>query len=187
MSRNYQGIHYIQERLKEFNSQFVECVIRQFNLIESYKESDGCLSNSIILYICAKEYDYKPKLCYGLCSYENHQFYHAWLEINDIIIDLSIYGNVNYNPYFTFQNKLDTPYIGVYENNDIYYGRFEFDEDWSSSLISKMEGVTFINYMDGLPQNKMWKLLCRILDTTLSKDLVNHFKSLIKNNIIKRD
>lgn len=187
MSRNYKGIHYIQDVLKGFNPKFVECVIRQFNVIDANKEPDGCLSNSIVLYICAKEYGYEPRLCYGLCVYDKKEFYHAWLEINNIIIDLSIYGNVNFSPYSMWDKKLDVPYIGSYENSEVHYGRFEFDKDWPNALISKAEDITFIEYMDGLPQNAMWKLLCKILDKTISKDLVNHFRSLIKDSVIKRD
>lgn len=160
MSRNYTAIHYIQDKLKDFNPKFVECVVRQFNMIDINKESDGCLSNSVVLYICAKEYGYNPKLCYGLCSYKNKDFYHAWLEINNIIIDLSFYGNVNFSLY-SMWTKVDVPYIGSYKNSDVHYGKFEFDDDWKSSLISAVEGWSFIKYMDGMPQNAMWKILCK--------------------------
>ena len=56
MRRNYTAIHYIQEQLKEFDPKFVDCVIRCFSLIEQNQEPDGCLSDSVALFICAKEY-----------------------------------------------------------------------------------------------------------------------------------
>ena len=68
MSKNYKGIHYIQEQLKDFDKSFVNCVIRCFNLIEENKEPDGCLSNTTALYICAKSCGYNPIICYGLCK-----------------------------------------------------------------------------------------------------------------------
>lgn len=72
MSKNYKGIHYIQEQLKDFDKSFVNCVIRCFNLIEENKEPDGCLSNTTALYICAKSCGYNPIICYGLvCKYMN--------------------------------------------------------------------------------------------------------------------
>lgn len=187
MSRNYTAIHYIQDKLKGFNPKFVECVVRQFNMIDTNKEPDGCLSNSITLYICAKEYGYEPKLCYGLCVYDEREFYHAWLEIDDIIIDLSLYGNVNFSPYSMWDKKLDVPYIGSYEDSEVHYGKFEFDDDWSGSMISFAEGWTFTKYMDGMPQNAMWKILCKIIDKTPTKDLIEHFKMLIVDIKIERE
>ncbi|CUQ07512.1 Uncharacterised protein [Anaerostipes hadrus] len=82
---------YIQNQLKKFDPRFTKCVVRCFDLIKQFQESDGCLSNSVALYICAKEYGYDPILCYGLCEFDGKEFYHAWLEINDIVIDVSIY------------------------------------------------------------------------------------------------
>ena len=90
MSRNYTAIHYIQEQLKGFNPKFVDCVVRCFNLIEQNQEPNGCLSNSIALFICAKEYGYEPLLCYGLCKFDGKEFYHAWIEIDNTVIDMAI-------------------------------------------------------------------------------------------------
>ena len=186
MSRNYNAIHYIQEQLKGYNPKFIDCVVRCFNLMEQYKEPDGCLSDSILLFICAKEYRYKPSLCYGLCALEGKEFYHAWLEIDDIVIDLAIYGNVNYSPFSMWDNKLDTPYIGSYKDSIIQYGKFKFDNDWSGSEIAKTEGWSFEEYMDTLPQNVLWKGVCEILDRTPTNNLIEHLKTHIKNTFIER-
>jgi hypothetical protein len=188
--KNYTVIHYIQNQLKGFNRKFIDCVIRCFNLIEKYQEPNGCLSDSVALFICAKEYGYMPKLCYGLCSVDGIEFYHAWLEIDTTIIDLAIYGNINYRVSPLIQKqKLDTPYIGTYENSNernIHYGRFQFDEDWSLALIAQKEGLSFIDYMNGLPNNAMWKLVCILLDKTPTYDFVNHLKTLVTNDKIER-
>lgn len=112
MSKNYEVIHYIQKELESFDFEFVNCVIRCFNFIEEYHEPNGCLSNTVALYICAKKYGYNPIICYGLCKLDGRDFYHAWLEINGTIIDLSIYGNVNYSPYSMWDYKINLPYIG---------------------------------------------------------------------------
>jgi hypothetical protein len=186
MSRNYTAIHYIQKQLKGFDPKFVDCAVRCFNLIEKNQEPNGCLSDSIALFICAKEYGYKPTLCYGLCKIDGREFYHAWLEINGTIIDLAIYGNVNYSPFSMWNRKLDTPYIGSYQDSVVQYGGFQFDEDWYGALISRAEGWSFEQYMNGLPQNAMWKLVCMFLDKTPTKNLIEHLKTLVKNEYIER-
>lgn len=184
MSKNYTAIHYIQNQLRDFNSKFVNCAIRCFNCIEKVEEPDGCLSNSVVLFICAKEYGYDPVLCYGLCQYDGKKFYHTWLEVNGIVIDIAIYGNVNFSPFLAGSKKLTTPYIGEYKNADIHYGKHVFDDDWPYSLLAKMEGMTFEHYMDGLPKNAMWKITCKYLDKTPTVELVNHLRMLIKENKI---
>lgn len=181
MSKNYKGIHYIQEQLKDFDKSFVNCVIRCFNLIEENKEPDGCLSNTTALYICAKSCGYNPIICYGLCNLDGRDFYHAWLEINGIIIDLSIYGNVNYSHYSMWNYKIDTPYIGEYDNSKILYGKFKFDQDWSKSSIGQIAGKTLIQYMNGSPRYGMWKLVCKFMDKTLTKDLLQQLQKYAEN------
>lgn len=181
MSRNYKAIHYIQEQLKDFNPDFINCVIRCFNYIEQNKEPDGCLSNSAILYICAKKYGYDPLICYGLCSIDGKEFYHAWLEINDTIIDLSIYGNINFSPYFIWDEKIETPFIGEYNNDKISYGKFIFDEDWTYAAISQIQGKTLIQYMDKPANNSMWRLVCNCMDKTFTTDLLEELRTYAVN------
>lgn len=181
MSKNYKGIHYIQEQLKDFDKSFVNCVIRCFNLIEENKEPDGCLSNTTALYICTKSCGYNPIICYGLCNLDGRDFYHAWLEINDTIIDLSIYGNVNYSPYSMWDYKISLPYIGKYDDSKISYGKFKFDEDWNKSLISQVTGKPLIQYIDSAPQYGMWRLVCRYMNKTLTKELFWQLRSYAEN------
>lgn len=186
MSRNDIAIHYIQERLKGFKPEFVDCAVRCFNLIVQNEEPNGCLSDSAALFVCAKEYGYEPILCYGLCNLDGREFYHAWLEINGTIIDLAIYGNVNYGLFSLFGYRTDIPYIGSYKDSVMQYGRFQFDEDWSGALISRVEGWSFEQYMNGLPQNAMWKLVCMMLGKTSTKRLIDHLKTLVKDEYIER-
>lgn len=185
MSRNYVAIHYIQSQLSAFNSSFVDCVVRCFNIIEQSKEPNGCLSNSIALFICAKEYGYNPILCYGLCTFESRSFYHAWLEIDDIVIDMAIYGNVNFSPYSMWTDKLAIPYVGTYANSFIHYGRFVFDDDWSGSDIAMAENWSFDYYMNLLPCDAMWRIVCKFLDKTFSASLIEHLRMLIIGESIR--
>lgn len=177
---------YIQNQLKNFDPRFTKCVVKCFDLIVQFQESDGCLSNSVALYICAKEYGYDPVLCYGLCEFDGKEFYHAWLEINDTVIDVSIYGNINFSPYSLWNTKLNTPYIGNYKDSFVKYGRSVFDEDWECSMISKIEGWSFEQYMDALPDNAMWQIACKFLNRTPTLNLIKHLRTHIKNKKIER-
>lgn len=150
-------------------------------LLKKNKEPNGCLSNTAALYICAKSFGYNPIICYGLCNLDGRDFYHAWLEINGIIIDLSIYGNINYSPYSMWNYTIDTPFIGEYSDSNISYGRFKFDQDWSKSLIGQIAGKTLIQYMNGAPQYRMWKLVCKFMDKTLTKDLLQRLQRYAEN------
>ena len=183
---NQTAVNYIRQQMRGFKPEFVKCVIRCFELIDSTQQPDGCLGNSVALYICAKEFGYSPKLCYGLCKVEEISFYHAWLEINGIIIDPSIYGNVNFNPKVrqSCQTMLNTPYIGAYKTSTISYGRYEFDENWRSDRISKAEGMSFEQYMDNAPDNWMWWVTCRFLNKLPVRKTIKHLRTLIKKDVI---
>ena len=181
MGKNYVAIHYIQDRMKSFSPKFVDCVVRCFSYAEQIKADRDCLSNTIALFICAKEYGYNPQICYGLCVLDNREFYHAWLKINDIVIDIAIYGNVNYNPLSPWSFTLETPYIGTYEDAPVHYGEFVFDEDWPMCEISKMQHCPIEKYMDNAPQDGMWRVVCKYLDITFSKQKIKELTKYIEN------
>ena len=189
MAKNKIAIEYINTQLSGFNPEFVKCVIRCFEFIDAIHQPDGWLSNSIALFICAKYYGYEPNLCYGLCTFEGHPFYHAWLEINDIVIDLSIYGTANFNPFacLIWKKQLATPYIGPYTNPCIHYGRFEFDTDWQNTEIAQLEGHSFKEYMDGAPNGDMWDLVCQFLNEKPTPKVILKLRELIKKYSIYPD
>ncbi len=186
MSSNSLVDTYIKDQLKDFNADFVKCVCRCFDLLEKSKEPDGCLSNTAALFVCAKEYGYNPEICYGLCELDGKQFYHAWLTINDIIIDMAIYGNVNYSPYSMWDFKLKTPYIGTYNEATMHYRKFEFDNDWNGSNIAQIEGWTLEKYMNAAPQSIMWRLTCMYLGKQPTSSYIEHLKTLVKGVKIDR-
>ena len=186
MSKNYEAIHYIQSQLDGYKPEFINCVTRCFNIIDQSGEPDGCLSNTIALYICAKEYSYSPEICYGLCSLDGKPFYHAWLELDGIVIDLSIYGNVNFSPLSMWNFRLDKPFIGSYDDAFVSYGKFVFDDDWAGSGIAEAEGWSLDRYMSMAPCNAMWKLVCKFLDVTPSKGYVDHLRQHTSGVMIER-
>ena len=180
MNNNNAVNSYIKNQLKDFNSDFINCVCRCFNLLEQMKEPNGCLSNTAALFVCAKEYGYNPEICFGLCEFDGKQFYHAWLSINETIIDIAIYGNVNYSPYSMWKFKLKTPYIGSYDEANMHYGKFEFDNDWNKSDISQVEGWSLEKYMNESPQSVMWIICCMFLGKEPTPSYIKHLKEHVK-------
>lgn len=184
MGRNYKAINYIRKELNNLDDRFVDCVVRCFNCVDTKKEPNGCMSNTVALYICAKEYGYNPTICYGLCQIDDKKFYHAWLELDNTIIDIAIYGNINYSIFSMWDKKVDTPYIGGYKESYIRYGKFEFDEDWKYSLISSVKGLELIKYMDKAPQNAMWKLVYKYLDKTFTNESFKRLRLYINDVVL---
>ena len=186
MTSNNKVKNYIEESLEGFNDEFVQSVCRCFEVLEYSKEPNGCLSNTAALYICAKECGYNPEICYGLCELKGSKFYHAWLVVNDTIIDIAIFGNVNYSPYSLWNFKVETPYIGSYSDSPVHYGKFEFDEGWMDSDISMVEGWTLEKYMNVIPDDAMWRLTCLFLNKAPSHSYIEHLKSYAKGIKIEK-
>ena len=75
--------------------------------------------------------------------------------------------------------KLDTPYIGTYESSQVQYGKYKFDADWSTCPWSFIDNISVIDYINKAPQNAMWKLVCKLLNETPTKSLVNELEKYI--------
>jgi hypothetical protein len=184
MKANEEAIRYIRQQLQGFDPKFAECAVRAFKLICKYKESDGCLSNTVALYICAKEMGYDPQICYGLCVCNGCEFYHAWLELDGVVIDLSIFGLLNWNP-FNFTNRVYLPYIGSdhefnINGNRIVLQKYVFDQDWKYAQISVIEKGTLDRYMDHGPYNGMWVLTATILGEFCNDSLIGRLRSHVE-------
>ena len=159
------SVGYIMNKLSNYKPDFVKACIRCFNKMQ--KEYDADLANSVALYVCAKEYGYKPRICYGLCNIDNHRFYHFWLELDGIIIDLSSYAIINYYPAFKgLINNINIPYIGDYEHAyPIQYNKFKKDEHWKASSILYIESIVYIDkYIMMAPNGGMLDLIFDCLD-----------------------
>lgn len=148
---------YIKNQLVGFNQKFIDAVIDVYKFMQSNKECGTCLTISVQLVVIAKYYGYNAQLVYGLCKYDGHDFYHAWIEINGKIIDIAIYGNVNWSGIGC---KIDLPVVYCdYDTTDVYYGKFEFDETWFDSDLYEAEGWTIEKYLNNSKHQFLWYLL----------------------------
>ena len=185
MGRNYAVLHYIKNQCQnmQYDDSVCQLISRAFNRMDAIKDHNGCLSNSVALFIGLTELGLAPQLCYGLCKTKTGmEFYHAWIELDEKVIDIAVYGNLNYSPYLTNKPQVELPI--VFENYaDCYlnYGKFHFDEDWSSSSIAKAESWTISQYVKRSPQKGMYTVLAKLLDEyVISKieTVVSHYEDI---------
>lgn len=172
MIKDYGARKYILERASEFGNAKLTCVLMKiFDMICDNQEDDGCLSDSVALLVVLRSLGYDVKLCYGLCTSPGGlDFYHAWLEMDGKILDMAIYGNAHFSPFW-LDDRLIGPY--VFENYDDtrikYYDR-KFDEDWDQCLLYTVIRVRSLKaYIDNAPNDCMWKLIFELLGEAYSR------------------
>lgn len=186
MSQIETGFQYIDDQLKGYDPNFVRSVMRCLNTIDENKEYDGAFSNTVALFIIAKECKYDPQICYGLCDLNGEKFYHAWLELDGKVIDTSIYGVVNFHPADIWETNWETPYIGTYADSPIKYGKFVFEDDWAQGPMAKIEGMLLEDYMKSLPEAGMWKFVTDYMNIPMSRNNIAHLAENIKGVKIER-
>ena len=179
--RNYEMIHLIQAAGLPEDAKNV--VVRAFNKMNETKEPDGCLSTSVTICIAMEYLGYSPNLCIGKFVLNGHDFYHAWTELDGKVIDVAIFGNSSFSPYW--RDEVIIPQVNrKYLETDVKYEPFVFDEDFKDAQISKMMGQSFYFYCDNAPKrNAIWNLILYYLDTTTS-DVLNAVKEIAKKHMI---
>lgn len=179
--RNYEMIHLIQAAGLPKDAQNV--VVRAFNKMDGTKEPDGCLSISVSLCIALEQLGYSPLLCVGKFWVNGHDFYHAWVQLNGRVIDIAIYGNTAFSPYW--RDGIVKPQVNKeYAETDVKYEPFAFDDDFKDAMIAQMMGRSFYYYCDHAPKrNAIWNLIMYYLDTTSTAVLAS-VKDISKKHTI---
>lgn len=159
-----QGIEaYIRERCAKcgLSDKVTRLLISQAWLVWENRDDDGALSNSVVLFVCLRYLGLDPKICFGLCNRNTNgkEFYHVWIELDGKVLDISIFGTLNYSQ-FDLETKLHLPVIMEdYDTAPFDYGRFVFDEDWNKSVISYGIQTTVFKYIHNSPYNCMYRLI----------------------------
>ena len=179
--KNYEMIHLIQAAGLPEDAQKV--VVRAFNKLYDAREPDGCLSTSISLCLALEFLGYSPKLIIGKFLVNGHDFYHAWTEFNGNVIDVAIYGNSAFSPYW--KDGVISPQVNKeYTETDVKYAPFTFDDDFQYAQISKVKGDSFFNYCNNAPKhNAIWNLILYYLDSS-SFSALEAIKEIAKTHII---
>ncbi len=179
--KNYDMIHLIQDAGLPKDVQ--KAVVRAFNKLNDAKEPDGCLSTSVALCLALEYLGYASKLIIGKFWVNDHDFYHAWTELDGRIIDVAIYGNSVFSRFWL--DGIIAPQVNkTYAETDVKYEPFAFDEDFQNSLISRAKGISFYSYCDNAPKkNAMWNLVLYYLDSA-SFSALSKIKEISKAHII---
>lgn len=185
MAKDYEMIRYIRNQMQDYDDRFTNAVIKLFCKMVDIKEPNGCLSNSAMLLACAKYCGYNATLCYGLCNNGKHDLYHAWLEINNSIFDIGIYGNSHFSPLY-LDEPIARPVINVtYNDAPLQYGRFIFDADWKEADLRGVEHLSLTQYFDNSERHILWQIVCSLLDLSPTKENGEKIRNAIEGIIIE--
>ena len=192
MARDYDTRRYIFKQAESYNDKrLTDVLIRAFENIYNNKEPDGCLSTSVALHIILRSLGYDPKICYGLCiTPAGNEIYHAWLELDKKVLDIAIYGNSHFSPYW-HEGPLGPVIFEDYDFSGIKYGNHVFDEEWNACMIS--QGIrlgSVANYIAAAPrvshpsQNGMWRLIFNIMDETYTSSKRQHLEKFVSKEVL---
>lgn len=152
------------------DKQLTQVLIKMFDLICDIEAPDACMSASVSLLIALRYLGYEPKLCYGLCvTPKGYEVYHAWLELNNKVLDIAIYGNSHYSPYW-HDESLDPVVFESYDATKVFYRDHVVDEDWEKSGVGSAITTykTLKAYIDGAPNDQLRKVILKIMGETIT-------------------
>ena len=189
MARNYDIVHYIQDKTADMDDKVTSAIVRMFNRLEERKCYSSALSTSITLCIALKYLELNPKLVLGTVQYQGLSYPHAWLELDDKIFDLATYEDIQHQPVLKERElTLIKPMLNIdYETaaNDICYYPFQFGDTWPMANMKRVVGKTWSEYAEESPYFDIWGDLCYILEVSETPDNLDLFKAIAKLEIIK--
>lgn len=176
MERDYQTRKYIAKQTEGYNRKLTDVLTNAFDMMCKVGDHNGCLSTSVALHVILRSLGYDPKLCYGLCvTPEGQEIYHAWLELDGKVIDLAIYGNSHWSPFW-HGRQLNAVVLEDYANTELRYNDHKFDKDWDGCMISMIVNIGSIReYIKAAPRvphpsnNGMWSVIFAFLGETYSR------------------
>jgi len=171
MSKNYEVLHYIQDKLINYNPKLSNAVQRLFNIEDQSMQAGGCVIDSVVIALLFKKFGIDVDIHLGEMCADGHQdALHCWLTLDNQIIDFGIYGNSKYNPCYRgpqFNHPL------IFEGNAcIKYVDGTTDPSWLTDL----SGIAIIDYMNRCPKDRVRKLFLKALElkeVNTNFDMVN--------------
>lgn len=189
MSKNYDIIHFIQNRMGNMDNKVTSAVTRMFNKLESRNCYASALSTSITLYLAFKCLEFNPKLILGTIQYQGLSYPHAWLELDDKVFDLATYEDIQHHPVLKERGlKLINPQINIgYEeaSQEICYYPFQFGDMWQLNNMQRLVGKTFEEYAKGAPYFDIYGDVCYILEISETPESLDLLGAMAKATYIK--
>lgn len=189
MSRDYNTIHYIQERMKGLDPKLISAIARMHNRLEERQIYSSALSTSITLFLTMKYLEFDPKLILGTIQYQGLSYPHAWIELDDKIFDLATYQDIKFHPVLKDRGlKQINPTVNIgYEeaSEHIRFYPFQFGGTWELANMYKMVGKTFEKYIDESLYIDVLADACYILNISEVPENLDFLKAIAKMEIIK--
>lgn len=182
--KNYDVLHYIDKQVtsRGYSAQLSQALQELFNFMDTTKESSGCIIGSVVASLILTSFGIDHTMHLGEIGYETADgedtidAYHCWLTVNDEILDIGIYGNSVYNPFY-LGKKLKRPII--FDSNDsIIYMDGSTEQD---SWLSELSGKSFTEYMEHCPANMVVKMAIRCLNLPYTMEGQNQVYALAKD------
>ncbi len=159
MSKNYEALHHIRDRMTDYDPKLSNAVQRLFNIEDQCRQCQGCVIDSVIIALLFKKFGIETELHLGeMCADGIQDAYHCWLSLNGQIIDFGIYGNSNYNPYYRGE-RFKNPFV-LEETGDVKYADGSTEESWLTDL----SGKSVLEYVKHCPDNRVCKLFLKSLE-----------------------
>jgi hypothetical protein len=189
MARDYNIIHFIQNRMDGMDEKLTSTVVRMYNRLEERACYASALSTSITLFLAMKYLRLEPKLILGTIQYQNLSYPHAWIELDDKIYDLATHEDIKYHPVLQDRElTLVDPQINIgYEeaSKDICYYPFQFGGTWELANMYKKVGKTFETYADESPYIDIWADTCYILEISEVPNNLDFFRAAAQLEVIR--
>lgn len=184
MSKNYEALHYIRDRLMNYDPKLSNAIQRLFNIEDQSMQAGGCVIDSIVIALLFKKFGIDSDIHLGeICADGHHDALHCWLTLDDQIFDFGIYGNSKYNPCYRGP-QFNHPLI-FEDNTGVKYADGTTERSWLTNL----SGMPIIKYINGCPQNRVRKLFLKSLELRDVKENMNMIDALAKDMyfpIVKR-
>ena len=184
MARDYDMIHFIQERMNGMDDKLSSAVVRMFNRLEERHCYASAMSTSITLFLAMKFVGVEPRLILGTVQYQGLSYPHAWIELDGKIFDLATYQDIKHQPVLKERNlKLINPQINIsYEDasKEICYYPFQFGDTWPMANMKRLVGKTFEAYAEEAPMFDIWADACYILEESEIPENVDFLKAVAK-------
>lgn len=176
MSKNYVALQHIKEQLSNYEDDLSNAIQRLFEIEDKNREAQGCVIDSVVAALIFKNFNIETVLHLGeVCADGEQDALHCWLTVDGKILDIGIYGNSNYNPYYHGE-QLKYPIV-LEDAKNIKYKDGSTDVD---TWITKLSEKPIYDYVLHCPHYRVCQLFCNSLGLpksgqnlvhTLAKDM----------------
>lgn len=142
------------------------------------QESSGSVVVSACIYAALKHLGICSEIVHGVVTCNDVSFFHSWIEIENKIVDVAIFGTLNYKGI----SHLEAPVIMKCRDEALALGLTYFEKEevplevWENNPVNKMLGASVLKFLDQIEDRKAWVLVCKMLNESPTETLVNKIR-----------